>query len=460
MTNNIVTVNVSQTVAPAPSTLQSTGAIISQGATTKAPGSKTLITGLADLTTILQPTKAITSLAWSGNVVTATATAPHGFTVADVLDITIAGATPAGYNGTHPCTIVDTTTFTYPLVGNPGAETVPGTYVLADVAEVRAMGTTFFAQGSSQAVYLLELGPAEPADGIADLDTYIAASPQFFYSYLVPRSWADEDDYITFLGQFLTPTSKTYFFTTLTTGNYGDFSGVAKCVFGVVEAPGIPATEFTAAAPFWVTLHYAPSTTNKVTPTAFSYVFDVTAYPTAGNSALLATLKAAGVNVIGTGAEGGISNLILLWGTTLDKNDFTYWYSVDWVQINVDLDVANAIINGSNNPINPLYYNQDGINRLQAVAAGTMSRGVTYGLVLGTVQQTALDGPALTDAINASAFSGGITDVNAVPFVPYSKTNPSDYAIGRYAGFTIVYTPARGFTAIVFNINVTQFVAQ
>ena len=117
------------------------------------------------------------------------------------------------------------------------------------------------------------------------------------------------------------------------------------------------------------------------------------------------------------------------------------------------------MINGSNNPINPLYYNQDGINRLEAVAAGTMSRGVTFGLVLGNVTQVGLDGAAFTAALNGGTFVDQ-TVVNAVPFVPYSIANPSDYKIGKYAGLSVSYTPARGFKAIIVNLNVSQFVAQ
>ena len=455
---SIVTVNVSQTIAPTPSKLQKTGALISQGATTLAADASSLLTQLADLADIIRPAAALTALAWSGGIVTAATVAPHGFPTGDIVPMTIAGASPAGYNGTFDCTITGASGFTYAVASDPGAETVPGTYIPAAVAELTAMATTFFAQGAQQGVYVLELGGGDAATGVAALEDWIDANPGFFYSYLAPRSWADESTYLTFLAGFEALTSKTYFFTTVDSSNYSDFEDI-KCVFALIEAPATPATEFSAAAPFHVTLNYDPSSTNKVTPTAFSYLFGVTAYPTAGNSVLLAALKAAGVNVVGTGAEGGISNAILLWGTTMDVRDFTYWYSVDWVQINAELDLAAAVINGSNNPANPLYYNQDGINRLQAVLAGTMSRAITFGMALGTVIQTALDGAQFQAALNDSTFAGSIA-VNAVPFIPYSADNPSDYSVGRYAGLSVQYTPARGFIAIVVNLNVSDFVTQ
>lgn len=433
MSNNIVTVNVSQTVAPAPSTLQGTGAFISQGGTTAAAQSTTLLTSLADLTAILTPAKALTSLAWSTNVVTVTTTAPHGWSTGLVFQATIAGCTPVAYNGTFTITVTGASTFTYPLTPNPGAIVTAGTVTIQSAIELTAMATTFFAQGSAVSIYVLELGAGSAAQGVTALTTYINANPGVIYSYLVPRLWSGESTFITYLASFEATTAKTYFFITATTGNYTSFTATMKCAFVMIEAATVPITEFSAAAPFYVTLHYAPSASNKVTPTAFSYLYGVTSYPTVGNSALRQTLKSAGVNIVGIGAEGGVSTAILLWGTTMDGNDFTYWYSVDWVQINVELDLANEIINGSNNPLAPLYYNQDGINRLQARAQATMNRGISDGLVLS---------PA---------------PVAAVTFTVYTAENPSDYAAGTYNGLSVTYTPSKGFKSITFNVNVQNF---
>jgi hypothetical protein len=70
----------------------------------------------------------ITSLVWSGGVVTGTTSSAHGYSVGN--DITIAGAVPAGFNGDFPITSVPTTTtFTYALPVSPGTETTPGAIV-------------------------------------------------------------------------------------------------------------------------------------------------------------------------------------------------------------------------------------------------------------------------------------------------------------------------------------------
>jgi len=467
----ITVVNVSQQVGPTPNALQRTGAFISQGATTLTAGTTSLLTTSSSLASILAGSLAITSLTWLSSVVTVTTTAPHGFTNGDTLLVTISGATPTGYNGTYTITVTGASTFTYPLASNPGAETVPGVYTVEDVAELSAMNTTFFAQGAATSVYVLELGAGNAADGITALTTWINNNPGVFYSYLLPHSWGVQSTfYSSFAKNFTSTTAKTYFHVTTTLAfwqaNLTLFATTLKSVIVTIEAPtvataaaaGTP-TEFSAAAGFYVTLNLNPSSTNQVTQAAYSYLYGVTAYPRPGNSSLFATMKAANINIIGTGAEGGISNTIWLYGRTLDGNDFNkYWYSVDNVQINLDLFTSNAVINGSNNPQAPLNYNQAGINTLQSVAAQTMQNEVSYGLALGQVVAVQMTGTAFAAAVAAGTFAGQVV-VNAQPFSSYVTQNPTNYPIGVYGGLQVAYTVQLGFNQIIYNVTVSNFVA-
>ncbi|UCF25179.1 MAG: hypothetical protein JSV72_07180 [Ralstonia sp.] len=457
MANPIVQVNVTQTIAPAPSTLQKTGVFISQGGTSLAKNASKLLTQMSDLTSVLAGAITISTMTWASSVVTVTTATPHGFPNGDTIGVVIAGVTPAGYNGSFNATITGASTFTYPLVSNPGSVTVQGTVTDSDVAELTAMGTTFFAQGSNVNVYVLELGPGTPAEGVTALTAYMIANPLQFYSYLVPREWGSEPTFPALIASYEATTAKQYFFVTVTQANYTNFTALMKNVFMLIEAPTIPATEFTLASTFYKTLSYSPSSTNKVGPLCFSYMVGVTPYPTLGNSSLLTTLKAANVNYIATGAEGGISNTMLVWGTMCDGNPFNYWYSVDWMQINVDLNIANEIINGSNNSLAPLYYDQNGIDRLQIRSQSIAGQGVANGLALGPVNAVAMASADFIAYLTGGTAPIGVI-VNAVPFASYTKLNPSDYSIGKYGGLSIAYTPARGFTTIVFNINVSQFV--
>ena len=542
MTNPIVNLNVSVQVAPLPATLQKTGAFISQGATNTSPGTISPLTQLSSLTPLLTVAKSISSITWSGQVATVTTTSPHGFTNTDTLNLTIAGAAPSGYDGTFLCTITGASTFTYPLASNPGSETIAGTYIPADVASLLARATTFFGQGSTQSVYVLECGPGNANDGVTFLTAWITANPNYFYAFLVPRFWDGNASFLAMLASFEALTSKTYFHITTTLQNYGLYTAVMKCVVLMIEAPnygiwpanvltalsqtsglatattttnhgvlpgqyftlsgntpagyngtflaltgttgetlsfnvpsttgaesalgtlvqsqyastGVPSTEFSLASLFFVTLNYNPSPTNKVTPLNYAFVYGVTPFPIQGNSALINTLLAAGVNLIGTGAQGGISNTLILGGTMKDGNPFKYWYSIDWAQINLQRNTIAALINGANNPQNPLDYNQPGINTLQQVSVSTMKTGIADALVLNPIQATTLDAADFAAALNGGTFDG-YTVVNADPFASYSEENPNDYDNGVYNGISVDYTPLRGFESITINLNISNF---
>lgn len=431
---NIVNVSVTQQVAPAPSNLQSRGALVSQGATTLGAGNYALLTQLSDLASILSGSVTISSMVASGvapNItVTVTTASAHGIPSGETVSAVIAGVTPAGYNGTRNITSTGTNTFTFALTSNPGSVTVQGTMTLEDVSELVAMATTFFAQGAGQAVYVLELGAADAETGVTDLQAYIADPTLTFYSYLLPRYWDTEPTAWAMADDYASTTSQVYFYVTTTLDTYSNWEN-KKAVLATIQSPSAPATEFTAASIFQVTLSYNPSASNLAHPLAFSFVYGVTPYTTLTGSQQTA-LKAAGVNWIGTGAEGGISNTCIFWGTFMDVNPFNYWYSVDWMAINVEIALANAIINGSNNPTNPLYYNQAGINTLQKVAQATANNGIAFGLVLS---------PA---------------PVEAVSFVTYIAQHPSDYATGTYNGLSLTFVPARGFTSITIYLTASN----
>lgn len=457
----IVTVNASVQQAPTPSTLQQTGAFVTQGGTTTAPDTLTLVSTLAQLEAILAPSVTVTSLSWSGGVVTATTATPHGWTNADVIPITIAGAVPAGYNGYFTGTITGASTLTYPLASNPGSETTPGTVALGAVNELLDMGTTYFAGNGVVAVNVLELGEAEVTPGVATLTTFIASvlgSSQQQYAYLIPRQWDDNAAFLALCENSTAVNAMLYFYTTTTVANRAVYSGPGyKCVIAEVEAPGVAATEFSLASAFGTALKQNPSSTNKVPPLSYAPSFGTTAYPLRGNQSVFQELANANVGWVGTGQQGGVSGNILFQGKMSDGNFWNFWYSVDWAQINMNLALANEVINGSATNLNPLYYNQAGINRLQNRAVQTAAQGVAAGLGNGQVIATKLPIEQFLANYNAGNYAGQIV-VNAEPFLPYSEENPDDYGIGRYAGLACVWIPQNPFLNIVFNLMATTLI--
>ena len=427
---NIVNVSVTQQVASAPSTLQRTGAIVSQGGTTLASGTTQLLTSVSGLNSILSGAITLSAMTWSANVVSATTATPHGIPNGQIVSAIITGVTPSGYNGTYQITSTGANTFTYALSVNPGSSTVQGAVTLSDVSELVAQVTTYFAQGTGNAVYVLELGTGSPAAGVTALESYIANPTVKFYSYLLPAQWDVETTAPTMARLYVSTTSELYFYVTTTTATYTNWTGI-KSVFATLQTPTAPVTEFDAAAMFAITLAYNPGSTNLASPLEYTFLYGVTPYSTL-TSAQQISLSAAGVNWVGTGAQGQISNTLIQTGSFMDLNPFNYWYCVDWLSINVSIALSAAIINGSNTPTNPLYYNQAGINTLQKVAQATVNSGISFGLILS---------PAT---------------VYAVSFQTYITENPSNYAAGIYNGLSCTFVPLRGFTSITIYLTASN----
>lgn len=433
MTHQIVTVNVTQTIAATPNTLQEHSAFLSFGSTLQAVGVPVLITQASDLTDLVN--NAIDTLVSDGT--TATLTLPEGVSLprdaGSQIDITLSGCVPTVWNGTYTATLVDGGTLTWDTEIAAGSPTTTGIFALAGSDDLTTAVNTFFAQNSRVGTYLLELGYTDGTvkSDAATLKNYIDEPLLPFYGYQVPKEWDQDESFLALAKQYESPTSKLYFFI-LTAApesamSLNPYSGIKSIVS--MNDDSYPET-YAVASILANVVSASPSSVNKVPPMSYRYLYGVNANQ--AKSSVLSTMEKNYINYVGTGAEGGISNTILMMGVASDGNDFTYWYAADWTQINADQTVANTVINGSNDPTNPLYYDQDGIDRIQIAAQGVLNSGVSYGLLQGS--------PV----------------VSAVPYSTYITQNPNDYSTGRYAGLSCTITPKRGFTSITFNINVTM----
>jgi len=459
MTTAIVTVNASVVQAPSPANLQQVGALVTQGGSNTTPGTATLVSTLAGLEALLAAPKSLTSLVWSAGTVTATTSSPHGWTDGDTVSATISGAAPVAYNGTVTITVTGASTFTYPLASDPGSETVPGTVTLASVAELLAMGTTYFAGNGVPSVYVLELGEGEPSAGVAALSTFqgaVAGTDAQVYAYLIPREWDTNSDFLALAATQTAVDKQLYYWVTTTVANRMAYANL-KCVYAEVEAPAIPATEFSLASAFGTGLKASPSSSTKLGPLTYAPAYGVTAYPIRGNQSIFQELATANVGWIGTGQQGGVSGNVLFQGKMSDGNFWNFWYSVDWAQINMSRALANEVINGAASSINPLYYNQDGVNRLQNRVVSVANQGVAAGVGNGQVISTKLSTQEFLARYNAGEYNGQIV-VNAEPFLTYTDENPSDYGAGRYAGISCIWIPQLPFLNIFFNLQATTLI--
>ena len=439
----IVTVNVSQQVAPTPSKLQQTGCIVSQGGTNLSAGTIEFLSSPSDLTPFLTGVAPLAGVSWASGIVTLSSASSFGIATGTTGNITVSQCNPTAYNGTWTVTAISSTVVQFSLADNPGPILNLGSWTAGSASELQNQVSTFFGQATSVSafaggtasgvsgtgVYILEVGAGIPSAGVTALASYIANPTVQMYAYLLPVEWNAEPTAIALAKAHESTTASLYFWVTCTISNYAAWQAV-KSAFVCLQAPTAPSTEVSIAAMFYVALSYNPGPANLASPFEFSYLYGVTPYALSPSQQV--TLSAAGVNWVSTGAEGGISNTLVAGGTFMDGNTFNYWYAIDWVVINESLQVSAAVINGSNNPTNPLYYNQNGINTLQRVAQSVVNNGISFGLILS---------PAV---------------VTAVPFAQYVAEEPGDYASGLYAGLACTFTPQRGFAAITLNLTATN----
>jgi hypothetical protein len=467
--NTIVDVIVRTIQAPTPNSYQQTGCLISLGATSLDAQDTVLLTQYSDLGLVSPVAVKITDFNWATATLTLTC-ANGNFEVGQPTEVAIRGFVsmsdpPVVVDGSYSATIIDPTHISVPFPEDPGSALSLGTVQPVLAVELDQMARTFFGQGPGAAVYVLELGvPTDVPEAIGALNTWLVQNPRTFYGYLLPRSFTvDQDTTDLFTQQiaamYNNPEAMTYFW--MTNGYGVTVPPETKCVIQFAEAASVDPVlgyEFSAAAMFFNAISFKPTAVTPCAPMAFKYLYGVTPMETKNNGASLFAYKQQHVNYVAKGSEGGVDFYMVYQGVTADDNDyFNWWFTIDWVQININLDVSNAVINGSNNPLAPLYYDQDGINVLLSVLAGTMTRGVQLGMVLGRVVQTELDPGTLQRTIYAGTFAGQC-DCNAVPFLTYTQMNPSDYKEGEYDGLSTIFIPRRGFIHILITVVASQIV--
>jgi len=458
--NRIVQLNVSETVAPVPSKLQQTAAVVSMGGTTIATGTVQFIAAPGDLATYLVPAYDISSLTWTTGVATLTTTNPHGIPVGQTTKIQVSGMTPAGYNGTFTATSATTTELNYGLATNPGTATVFGTVLTGPQIYLTANDDTWWAQGNiGTGYYVFEAGSATTATVTTNLQTYLVANPQTIYNWtFLPGMDADQTDLPAFLllHNTLNALIKFYLPVSLSTYTYWATQNTLKNTFAMIQSPSAsPLTELDVTSWVEYITAFVPTPTNRLPPSSYTFLNGVTAYSPLPAS-LITAFTAGNINFVATGAEGGITNTILVQGKNLDGTPANVAYSIDWVQIESNQAISNTVINGSNNPLSPLYYNQNGIDRLQQTVVQVGNTAIASGLALGQVIQVELDPTTFATNVGLGVYAGNFV-VNAVPFAIYTALNPSDYANGIYGGLQVAYTPQYGFETIVFNLNVSEF---
>lgn len=276
---------------------------------------------------------------------------------------------------------------------------------------------------------------ASGATGVADFTTWFTANRTAAYFVLVPADWYALDEFATLVGSYKGDTDQVYFFVLIsdfTASGYATSDWVAnslglKSVMGFMQNPEAT-DERPDAAAFGAAASYGNfSTSNQMTPLRCTFVENQTEYDVSSTLSTLA--QTYNLNWIDSSLNtAGFDAQIIANGVFGNGKNFSYWYGIDWCQENLPLALNAALINGANDPSNPLFYNQNGIDRLKSVIVGVLNEALSYSLISDY-------------SVTATAFS---------------DLSDSVVASGIYSGFAIKVRVQNEFKKLNIGINFTE----
>ncbi|OYV46873.1 MAG: hypothetical protein B7X10_04670, partial [Burkholderiales bacterium 21-58-4] len=389
------------TVAAAPSTLQSTAALVSLGGTTAAVNTLSLLTQASDFALINSGAGNSTELQNNVNEFYAQGAALPLYVLelgttgtAATLQTWINANLQTVYAFTTPVawdTVVTIPAPATPTLTSVSGGTLTGATYYVKVTYVNGIGETI---GSTEATETLTANQLLVVDsptaqvGATGYNVYASTTTNaetkqttspisigtnwtmpttgLVIGGPVPTTNTTGSEFAGVLSAYTSPSARVYFFLLTTTNTYTQYAGL-KSVYACVPSPNALDTEASHVVGMYQFVSNAPSAVSLMRQQDFRFVYDVAAWPLLNNQSTLTELLNANVNVILTGAEGGISNTIIRNGTMMDGNDASVWWEADWVAIQSHLTLANAVINGSQSGQAVVDYNQSGVDTLLAV---------------------------------------------------------------------------------------------
>jgi hypothetical protein len=438
ITPQIVNLTAVLTVAPEPSQLQQSGAFVSTGGTTLTTGTYLYCGQLSTLTGVLQTSG-------SGNYVELGAMGTSFFAQgqavgAYVLELGTQTSGAAGIEALNTWITANPGNFyayLLPAAWDNTSEVVGSAIVTAGGSGYTSAPTLAFSGGGggtgAAATATIANGVVtgvtitNPGSGYTAAPT-VAFSGGGGTGATATANLASELNII--IGDYASPTGRTYFFVTTTVSNVASYQP-NKSAYTFVPSPTATSQEFGAAAHFYQWLVNNPGPASKLSPMAYRFLNGVTPWPATGYAANIQAVLSAYGNINLVPPQGGITNTCIFKGTTSDGSQSSWWYGIDWYQIRVTNDLADEVINGSNEEP-PLLYDQDGINRLAGVAQRDLNTAISYGCAL----------------------SGTVT---AATFATYTAANPANYKAGLYQGLGANIVGQNGFLQVGITLDAIEF---
>jgi len=304
----------------------------------------------------------------------------------------------------------------------------------------------FFANNATGSAFILEVGAvvgADPGTNIAALATHISNGVDVCGHYSVPDVFYGDADYATLVTLYAGDDPVYKFSNHITHGTapaeQTAFAGLTGKSNWFAVYPSAVSTENAVGAMVGIMASnvYDVSPSNKMTPLQYKQITGVTAEKL--NTTMRTALTNNAVNYVGT-----IQSVTVLFnGRYADNFSWDYRFSERVTLQDIQNSLLALIINGANVPAASVPYNQEGIDKLLAVANARASYRKSCNMVTDFSQTIDNTGTTLVDK----------NTFFAIDYYTYKAANPAKYQAGEYDGLSGFIEIGKFFRKVTFNVT-------
>lgn len=304
----------------------------------------------------------------------------------------------------------------------------------------------FFANNANGTAFVLEVGAVaggDPGTNIAALATHITNGVDVCGHYSVPDSFYADADFATLVTTYSTDDPVYKFSCHITHGtapaDQTAFAGLTGKSNWFAVYPSAVSTENAVGAMVGIMAStvYDVSPTNLMTPLQYKKVVGVTAENF--NSTMRTALTNNAVNFVGSIQ----SVTVLMNGRYGDNKSWDYRYSERVTLQDIQNSLLALIVNGANVPAASVPYNQEGIDKLLAVANSRAAFRKSCNMITDFSQTLDNTGTLLVDK----------DTFKATDYYTYKAANPAKYAAGEYDGLSGIIEIGKFFRKVTFNVT-------
>lgn len=306
----------------------------------------------------------------------------------------------------------------------------------------------YFNYSGNRSVNVLELGQVSETTTLqtqaTQIDTIIKSGLHRSYMYLIPRSFYIENSpIVSIMQEYTKETSAQYFMISTTADVTTDavatqFKNLKSC-FLVYDNSDTSQNINLAGSILGIlaSSKFDISGNNKASPLNFKILQGFKFNPI--NRVLLNKLTQYPANFIFN--EVGYATIGN--GRYTNGDAWDYWYQWDLTQLALQQKITQLLINGVNNPVNVIRFDQQGIDIINASVKSTLSEYIQ----LGCINTYAM---ALNPANNTLI---GLNNINTIDFNTYISQYPDKYQNEIYDGISFYVLINRYIRQCILNIT-------